>query len=132
MLHFGTHKTYDDDDEDDDIYGIEDDDHCDRETNTSINNKTNKIMNRWLKRNWFITLRTRKEMRHISFINIIEVNTEAEGEKHFLNIVTSIGTYKCGMPKKQCVMYTSMFHEGDLEKYDLRNVVCDSVEFKSN
>lgn len=24
MLHFGTHKSYDDDDEDDDIYGIDD------------------------------------------------------------------------------------------------------------
>lgn len=128
MLHFGTHKSYDDDDEDDDIYGIESEDDRKQETNNSINNKTNRSMNNWLRRNWFITLRTRNEMRHLSFINIIEVNTVVEGQQHFLNFVTGIGTYKCGMAKEQCRHYSDIFREGSYVAYDLRVILCDSVE----
>ena len=85
-------------------------------------------MNNWLKRNWFITLRTENEMRHISFIGIIEVNTEVEGQKHFLNFVTSIGTYKCGMSKEQCDHYSDIFREGSYVNYDLRVIICDTIE----
>ena len=127
MQHYKSYKS-DDDDDDDDIYGIEDDHESDKDPNNSINNKTNIIMNNWLKRNWFITLRTRNEMRHISFINIIEVNTVVEGQQHFLNFVTSTGTYKCGMSKEQCRHYSDIFREGSYVNHDLRVILCDSVE----
>ncbi len=87
----------------------------------------------WLKRNWFITLRTEKEMRHISFINIIEMSISVEGEKHFLSLVTSVGTYKCEIPATQCRRYAGMFCECDLNFYNLRDILCNSIEFiKSN
>ena len=133
MLHFGTYNPYDDDD-DDDIYSSDEEDDYDyeQETNSNTDNQNTKNMNNWLKRNWFITLRTKNEMRHISFINIIEVNTTVEQQNHFLNLVTSAGTYKCAMPQMSCRNYTTMFHEGDLNRYDLHNIMCDFIEFMSN
>lgn len=130
MLHFGNRSQYDDDD--DDFFEEDEDDY--KETNDeNTNPQKSNFMNNWLKRNWFITLRIGNEMRHISFISIVEVNTKVEGQKHFLNFVTSVGTYKCGMPAMQCLIYTSMFHDCGLNRHDLHNIMCDSVEFiKSN
>ena len=133
MLHFGTYNPYDDDDDDDIYSSVEEENYdYDNEANPIINNQKIDKMNNWLKRNWFITLRTKNEMRHISFISIVEVNTEVEGKKHFLDIVTCVRTYKCAMTEMQCRNYTSMFHENDLNRYDLHNIVCDSIKFMSN
>lgn len=127
MQHYKSYKLYDDDDEDDDIYGIESEDDSDQETNTSINNKTNKSMNNWLRRNWFITLEMGEEKRHISFINIVEVHVESEGPNTFLCLVTSIGKYKCGVSKETCKKFCDCFLRGYL--LDLHeSISCDSLE----
>lgn len=128
MQHYKSYKSYDDDDEDDDIYGIESEDDRDQKTNNSINNKkTNKSMNNWLRRNWFITLKMGKEERHISFINIVEVHVELEGQKTFLCLVTSIGKYKCGVSKETCNKFCNCFLGGYL--LDLHeSIPCDSLE----
>jgi len=127
MQHYKSYKSYDDDDEDDDIYGIESEDDSGQETNNSINNKTNKSMNRWLRRNWFITLKMGEEERHISFINIVEVHVELDGQKTFLYLVTNIGKYKCGVSKETCKKFCDCFLRGYL--LDLHeSISCDSLE----
>lgn len=127
MQHYKSYKSYDDDDEDDDIYGIESEDDSDQQTNISINNKTNKSMNNWLRRNWFITLKVGEEERHISFINIVEVHVEIEGQKTFLCLVTRIGKYKCGVSKETCKKFCNCFLGSYLLDLHER-ISCDSLE----
>lgn len=78
MLHFGTHKSYDDDDDELGFFEDVNDENCNE--NKSINTLNGIIMG-FFKLNWFITLESKSNQYLISFINILSINLEVNEEQ---------------------------------------------------
>jgi len=147
MFHLGSRKPYNDDDDDLDIYGIDDD--C-QETNQLNNNlkKQNNMQNNFSRGNWFITLHNNSANKD-TFINVAQIVSLSfdEEEYHveqddmtfvighptikFINMVTPAGVYKCQVTKETWLRCASYFRDKNFNDLYVNPILCKNVEVKS-
>ncbi len=146
MFHLGSQKPYSDDDDDLDIYGIDDD--CQETNILNPNLKINNMQNNFSRDNWFITLHNNSGNKD-TFINAAQIVSLSfdEEEYHveqddktfvighptikFINMVTPAGVYKCQVTKETWLRCASYFRDKNFKDFYVNPILCKNVELKS-